>query len=100
MCSRLPANAAALPMRPPFCRNSSVSTVKISPTSRLNRSTSSSISSSLVPRSSRRWIASPSIAIAADAVPVSTTRTLSPSSAAAVRALSNVPESVAAIWSE
>ena len=46
MCSRLPANAAALPMRPPFCRNSSVSTVKISPASRLNRSTSSSISSS------------------------------------------------------
>jgi hypothetical protein len=38
--------------------------------------------------------------IAADAVMVSTTRTFSPSSPAAVRALSNVPESLAEICRE
>jgi hypothetical protein len=48
-----------------------------------------------------RWIAKPSIAIAADAVSVSIVRTRpSPSSAAAIPALWNVPDRLAARWSE
>ena len=54
---------------------------------------SASISSSVVPRASRRWIAWESIAIASDAVSESTTRILSPPiSCAASSALWNVPE--------
>ena len=88
-------------MRPPLARYSSVSTVKIRCALSWKCATSASISSSVVPASSRRWIASPSIATAAEADPVSTTRTQSPSSMpAAVRALSTVPESVPARWSE
>ena len=65
------------------------------------RSTSAAISSSVVPRASRRWIACESIAIASDAVIVSTTRTLSPPiSCAASSALWNVPETFAETWSE
>ena len=64
-----------------------MSTVKIKPAFSLKRVISASISSSVVPWSSRRWIARPSIAIAAEALSESTTRTFSPSSAAAVRAL-------------
>ena len=99
-CNSSPAQALARPMRPPRRRNSSVSTVKISPASSLKRPLSASISSSVAPRSSRRWIARPSIAIAADALSESTTRTLSPTSAAAVRALWYVPESAEEMCSE
>ena len=53
---------------------------------------SAEISSSVVPRASLRWIACESIAIASDAVFVSTTRTLSPLSCAASSALWNVPD--------
>jgi hypothetical protein len=45
-------------------------------------------------------MASPSIAIAAEAVAVSTTRTRPPDSAAADSALANVPDSFAETWSE
>ena len=65
-----------------------MSTVKIRPASRLNRATSSSTSPSVVPRSSRRWIARASIAIAAEAVSESIVRTRPPASAAARSALS------------
>ena len=51
--------------------------------SRWKRSTSASISSSVVPRSSRRCTANASIAIAADTVRVSITRTAAKSAAAA-----------------
>jgi hypothetical protein len=77
-----------------------VSTVKSSSARSLNNSTSSSTSSSVVPRASRRWIANPSIAIAAEAVPESIARTLSPNASAATRALWIVPESVSGMWSE
>jgi hypothetical protein len=77
-----------------------VSTVNSSSARSLNRSTSASTSSSDVPRSSRRWIAKPSIAIAADAVPESIARTFPPSSSAATRALWIVPESVSGMWIE
>src|SRR5437667_6376083 len=86
-CNRFPAHALARPIRPPRRRNSSVSTVKIRPASALKRRINSSLSSSVVPRSSRRWIAKPSMAIAAEALSESTTRTWSPSSSAAVLAL-------------
>ena len=66
----------------------------------LKRATSASTSSSVVPRSSRRWIAKPSIASAADAVPESIARTLSPKSSAATRALWIVPESDSGMWIE
>jgi hypothetical protein len=52
--SSCPAHALARPMRPPRRRNSSVSTVKSNPASLRARWTSASISSSVVPRSSRR----------------------------------------------
>ena len=58
------------------------------------RRRTSSISSSVVPRSSRRWTARASIAIAADAVPCRS-RAPPPSSSAARSALSYVPESLA-----
>jgi hypothetical protein len=62
---------------------------------------SASTSSSLVPRSKRRWIASASIAIEAEAVSVSIARTtLCPTSAAAASALAKVPETRAERWSE
>ena len=78
-----------------------MSTVKSSPWLSRYRSTSASISSSVVPRSSRRWMARPSIAIAADAVCESIVRTRpSPSSAAAMPALWNVPESFDAMCTE
>ena len=54
-----------------------------------------------MPRASLRWIAWDSIAIASDAVMVSTTRTLSPPiSWAASSALWNVPETFDETWSE
>ena len=78
MFRRLPANAAALPIRPPFCRNSSVSTVKrrFAPLVEVG----DEFVDLLVGRPA---LESPldrhcSIVIAADAVSVSTTRTLSP----------------------
>ena len=98
---REPASAWALPIRPPFWRYSSVATVKTTRFVRLKRSTSSSISSSVVPASSRRSIASASNATASEAVSVSTSRTRSPSScSAARRADSYVPESFDVRWSD
>ena len=65
------------------------------------RSINVEISSSVVPRASRRWIAWESIAMASEAVIVSTTRTLSPPiSCAASSALWNVPETFDETWSE
>ena len=92
MCRSWPAIARALPIRPPFARYSSVSTVKSSRPRGGSAPTSASTSSSVVPRSSRRWIASASIAIAAEAVSESITRTRSPTSSAAVRALDRAGE--------
>ena len=68
-----------------------MSTVKSRPASFRARWTSASISSSVVPRSSRRWIARPSIAIAADALSESIVLPFPPSSAAAVVALATSP---------
>ena len=73
-----------------------MATVKTTPFSSLNRSISASISSSVVPRASRRWIASARSPTASDAVSVSTTRIRSPpTSPAAVTADWYVPESFA-----
>jgi hypothetical protein len=99
--SRLPASARARPMRPPFARNSNVSTVKSRPASRRCPAASASTSSSVVPRSSRRWIPRPSIEIPTEADSVSTSRTRSPpSSPAASVALAKVPESLDEMCSE
>ena len=60
-----PASAEALPMRPPLARCSSVSTVKISTLSLANAPPKHPPPRRSWPRSSRRWIASASMAIAA-----------------------------------
>src|SRR3954451_23986005 len=100
-CSGCRAHALARPMRPRRRRNSSVSTVNIRCACSRKRMISRSTSSSVVPCSSRCWIASPSIAIAADALSESTVRTLSPpSSAAGFAALWYVPESAAEMCKE
>ena len=101
--SSVPAIACARPMRPPFCRYSSVPTVKTTRFTSLNRSTSRSISSSVVPRSRRRWIASASIEQASEAVSESTSRMRSApvccaSSDAASDADWKVPDSFEVSW--
>ena len=65
------------------------------------RSAADSISSSVVPRSRRRWISRASIAIATDTDSVSTSLTRSgAASPAASDALAKVPESFDEMWSE
>ena len=101
MFSSVPAIAAALPILPPFARNSSVSTVKTIRLSCWNRRTRSSTSSSVVPRSSRSWTVSASSASPADTVPLSIARTFPPpSSSPATLALSTVPDSFCGMCSE
>jgi hypothetical protein len=70
--------------------------VKSRPRVRLKRSTSSWISSIVVPASSRRWIASARMTVPPEVTPESMTVTrASPADSAARRALSQVPESFA-----